>query len=481
MLEYTFYDNEATGLSTRHDQVTQFGGITCDESFRIKESISKFVRLLSYVVPHPSALKVTRKTAADLCDPRLVSEYGAAREISRFLTPNPGTTRVFVTYNGIKYDDELLRTMLYRNLQEPYFNSGRDAVKIDLLDVVRLVAAVAPGLFEVPKTPEGRLNFRLEAICPANGIELEAHDAYHDAVATMKLFKLVQERAPWAIELALVCGSPKRVGDLLTSSLTTGEPLFSFKSFGASTFSPLAILAYEGKKFIGFDLRGEISTESPTGIAEQLYKPGTPFQIVTTNKFPLLLSASGMRAVHGAELPDSIRERASEINRKTEFRQACRLAMSLNTVEKVNDPVSEEMIYDGFYGHDDKQKITEFNRATSWDARTAITFRDKRLRDFSARIILEAASMGGAALPSEAFPALAADCAEALCRPFQGADSRYTTIARCLADGADDEWVEWAMARYGSHPVFETCNGIEPERLSPPGQVNSTGQMTFGF
>jgi exodeoxyribonuclease-1 len=474
MLEYTFYDNEATGLSKRHAQVTQFGGITCDESFRVKDSISQFVRLLPYVVPHPAALAVTRKSPWDLCNPALVSDYSAARDISRFLTPNRGTTRVFVTYNGIKYDDELLRTMLYRNLQEPYFNSGKDSIKIDLLTVVRFVIAVDPEAIVVPRDPADKYSLRLENVCPANGIPLEAHDAYHDSVATMRLFRLIQDKAPWAIELALECGSTKRVEDILKSSIRTGEPVFNFTNFGNPDFAPLAIMASDGKKFLGVDLRADVNAEHGGKIAEQLYKPGTPFQIVTSNKFPLLLTADRIHAVNGARLTDLLRERANEINNKTAFKAACQDAVSLNTLEKVKDATSEELIYDGFFENEDKRRMSAFNSAISWAERAKIPFSDRRLKDFSARILLDAVANGEAALSPEIIRSLAIDCSEALCRPFSAADSRHMTIAKCIEDGADESWIEWARERYGDHPVFDVVPQVMPSL--PP-----TGQMTFTF
>lgn len=474
MLEYTFYDNEATGLSKRHDQVTQFGGVTCDESFRVKDSISQFVRLLPYVVPHPTALAVTRKTAADLCDPTLTSDYVSARSVSRFLTPERGVRRVFVTFNGIKYDDELLRTMLYRNLQNPYFNSGKDAIKIDLLSVVRLVVAAEPEALVVPRDEEGRISLRLENICPANGIMLEAHDAYHDSVATMRLFRLVQEKAPWAIELALECGSARRVEEMLYSSIQTGDPLFSFTSFGKADFAPLAIMASHGKKFLGVDLRADAYPEDGGKIAELLYKPGTPFQVVTSNKFPLLLTAARMRTLQGLELPESLCERANEINNKTAFRAACKDAVSRNTLEKVNDAASEELIYDGFFDGEEKRRMADFNGTSNWAERAKIAFVDRRLRDFSARIILDAVANGEAALPPEVIRSLAIDCSEALCRPFGPVGSRHMTIARCIEEGADEAWVDWARGRYGDHPVFEAAPRV---MQAAPG----AGQMSFGF
>jgi exodeoxyribonuclease-1 len=474
MLEYTFYDNEATGLSKRHDQVTQFGGVTCDESFRVKDSISQFVRLLPYVVPHQTVLSVIRKTAGELCDQSLISDYAASANISRFLTPSRGTQRVFVTYNGIRYDDELLRTALYRNLRYPYFNTGRHSIKIDLLWVVRLVVAVDPQALVVPRDAEGKTSLRLEAVCPANGIQLKAHDAYNDSVATMALFRLVQEKAPWAIELAMQCGSASRMEELLASAIKTGEPIFSFTSFGTPDFAPLAVMATHQKKYIGLDLRTDTYAEDCGRIAEQLYKSGTPFQVVTSNKFPLLLTCAQMRDVRGYELPESLVERANEINKKTALLAAAKDAVSLNTFEKVNDSTSEELIYGERITRDDESRMSAFHAAVNWADRAKIAFTDKRLRDFSARIILDAVANGDAALPADVIRSLAIDCSEALCRPFAASDSRYTTISKCIADGADDAWTDWASERYGDHPVFDA---VPRAMMKAP----AAGQMAFGF
>lgn len=474
MLEYTFYDNEATGLSKRHDQVTQFGGVTCDASFGIKDSISQFVRLLPYVVPHPTALRVIRKTAGELCDPTLISDYAAAGNISRFLTPARGVTRVFVTYNGIRYDDELLRTTLFRNLRNPYFNTGRDAIKIDLLSVVRLVVAADPEALVVPRDAEGKMSLRLEAVCPANGIQLQAHDAYHDSVATMALFRLVQAKAPWAIDLAMQCGSASRMEELLANAIKTGDPIFSFTSFGTPDFAPLAIMATHQKKYIGLDLRTDTYAEDCGRIAEQLYKSGTPFQVVTSNKFPLLFTCAQMRDVRGYELPESLIERSNEINRKTALLAAAKDAVSLNTFEKVNDSTSEELIYGERITREDESRMATFNSSGNWVDRAKIPFADKRLRDFSARIILDAVANGEAALPADVIRSLALDCSEALCRPFATSDSRYTTISKCLEDGADDVWTEWARERYGDHPVFDA---VPRSMMKAP----AAGQMAFGF
>lgn len=471
MIEYTFYDIEATGVRRRHDQISQFAGLTCDSSFGIKDSISQFIRLLPYVVPHPKALEVTRKKAGDLADPALPSEYVAAKSVHKFLNPAPGVTRVFVTFNGIRYDDEMLRTMFFRNMLNPYFNTGRDSVKIDLLTLVQFVNAAAPGTVTVPRDEDGKPSFRLERLCPANGIAIDAHDAYHDSVATMELFRLVKARAPWAVDIAMRCGRTADVEKFVAKAKETGEPVFLFTHFGKPDFVPLALVASDTmKRTIGIDLRSAEVPAVAGKISDLLYKPDSPFQIVTSNKFPMLLSEADIAGLGQHALPESLRQRARDINSYNGLRDACIDAMSLNKVEKVNDPTSEELIYGSFLKDGDYRQMSVFNRAGTWLEKAQVDFSDRRLRDFSARIVLEGIKSGEAVLPHDVISRLAVDCAEALTRPFKATNDRYNTISEGLSTG-DAEWADWARETYGDHPVFDAA----PVPPPPP------GQLAFGF
>jgi exodeoxyribonuclease-1 len=482
MLQYTFYDSEATDVHVRHGQMTQFGGITCGEDFGIAEKISQYIRLLPWVVPHPGALAVTKKNPSDLTDHALPSEYEAARTIQRFLLPPRGVTRVYVTYNGLRFDNELLRTTFYRNFLNPWFNSGRNTVNIDLLPLVRLVHSVDADAITVPTDGEGAPIFKLDRLCPANGIALDAHDAYHDSVGTMQLFRLVQERAPWAVELAMKCGSESAVEAMIADARRDGLPLYRFTHFSRPDIAPVFPLAYDGKRHMVFDTRGEVfagTEETPADIAGQLFKKGSFFSIIQTNKFPILMTPAFARERLGLD-PESLRHKINEINSKESLLSTAKAALSINTVETSLDNTSEERIYDGYLDDQDKREMAAFNRAANWLDRAQVSFKDPRLRDFSARIVLEAVKRGDARLPHDVIEGLMHDCAEALTRPFREGGNRWTEIAQCLSDGADQNWVDWAIGRYGDHPVFSTaCGNLLQDTLPAP--ETARGQLAFGF
>lgn len=475
MTEYAFYDNEATGISVRHDQITQFGGLITDGELRIKERMDISIRLLPYVVPHPKALQVTGKRADDLTDPNLPTEYEASREIGRFLRGDASTERVYVTYNGLSYDDELLRTTLFRNLNEPYFNSGRNHLKIDLLELVRAIHGLAPNAISFPVDENGKVSYRLEKICPANGIEIAAHDAFGDSLATMELFRLVQAKAPWAIDIARRCGSARSVEAMLREALDSGDPVFRLTSFGKTEIVPLAVVATDGKKkFLGYDPRREAPPPDPTEIAAQLFNPASPFTLLAANRFPILLTAEEVASMTDLEADDVLRDSAKRINGDAAFCKASREALSLNSPKEVNEPSSEEMIYSGFPSRGDKANMARFHSAPTWEDKAQVPFEDARFRDFAARLVLEAVRCGRCSLPASVLSRLSEDCAAALTRPFAPPSARHATLASVIAEeAASDEWVEWALGRYGRHPALDG--------RTPAAPANEPGQLAFGF
>src|SRR5690606_26985624 len=132
----------------------------------------------------PGALAVTGFDVRSIEDPGLPDEFEAARRIHAAMRAPNGSTRTFITYNGLRFDDELLRTLFWRNLLDPYVTSGRQARRIDILPLVQLASHMVPGAVRIADegTP-GR--WRLENVAPLNGIATASHDGVGDAVATL--------------------------------------------------------------------------------------------------------------------------------------------------------------------------------------------------------------------------------------------------------------------------------------------------------
>lgn len=468
-MRYAFYDNEGTGISVRFDQITQFGGLICEDNLRISTSLNQRIRLLPYVVPSPEALEVTRQTFENICDPSLPSEFEAARRINAFLMPEKGIPTAYITYNGIQYDDELLRTTFHRNLLDPYFNSKSGCVRLDLLHVVKLVDHVEPDALIIPKNADGRKTYRLEALCPANGIKLQAHDALNDADATRRLFGLVRERVPHLIDIALRSGDPLAVTTLIRQATENSEPLFLFTSFGHHDVVPLAVIADDGKKrFVAHDLRFDLESRGAAHIAENLYKPGSSLHVITANKAPMIMTASEVDRLNLYKVSDHLREKTKDINHDVMLKSSCSEALVNKKYETVDNPLSEELIYGGYPSRADQFAMRDFHSANSWESRSGISFSNPALRDFAARVILEAAGTGECLLSENVRRVLATECGEALLRPYGRRDARYTTISQVMEKGTTPEWIAGASARYGDLSSFLP---------DPP----KSGQLTLGF
>jgi len=475
MTDLVIYDTEASDLDVRHGQITQFGAIRADTDFNVLAETDIRVRRLPWIVPSPEALKVTGTSAHELSGEGTISEYRASELIESFLVPGYGQERIFITFNG-RFDDELIRSTLFRNLRSPWFTSGKLSVKVDLLDMVRLACAAGRDLISVPVNDKGQDSWRLENLCPANGIRIEAHRALGDSYATMELARLVRKAAPWAWETAVRCGLASRCESLLAKAASTGEPVFLFTHFGKAEVVPAAVLGTDKKKkWVLADLRGarEIPSDREE-IASLLFTAGTPLPVIRSNNSPYLLDRETAMAIDPQIDLDGILSRAVHI-KDSPIPEMATASLKSRTYEKAGTLTSEERIYSGFVSDWDKPTMTRFHRAHSWQEKASLKFRDDRLADFAARIVLEARHYGEADLSEGQAREAEALCSEALSRPWAAAeDARWTTLASAALN-ADDEWLSWASAEFGHVPGAETTTFQNVEDSA------QARQMDFGF
>ena len=212
---FFFYDLETSGLNPRQDRIMQFAGQRTDMNLEpIGEPYNLLVTLNDDTLPSPDALMVTGITPQ-----KTVEEGYAEAQFARMLSEEIFTPdTIAVGFNNIRFDDEFIRHLLWRNFHDPYEWSWKDGrSRWDLLDVVRLTRALRPEGINWPLVDDkGEPSNRLELITSANGIAHEnAHDALADVTALIAVTKLIKQKQPQLYDYLLKMRDKKVVQQLV--------------------------------------------------------------------------------------------------------------------------------------------------------------------------------------------------------------------------------------------------------------------------
>ena len=211
---FFFYDLETSGLNPRQDRIMQFAGQRTDMNLEpIGEPYNLLVTLNDDTLPSPDALMVTGITPQ-----KTVEEGYSEAQFARMLSEEIFTPEtIAVGFNNIRFDDEFIRHLLWRNFHDPYewsWKEGRS--RWDLLDVVRLTRALRPEGINWPLDAKGEPSNRLELITSANSIAHEnAHDALADVTALIAVTKLIKQKQPQLYDYLLKMRDKKVVQQLV--------------------------------------------------------------------------------------------------------------------------------------------------------------------------------------------------------------------------------------------------------------------------
>jgi exodeoxyribonuclease-1 len=263
---------------------------------------------------------------------------------------------------------------------------------------------------------------------------------------------------------------------MISEAVEKEEPLFLFTHFGSPDIVPCFPVAADGKrKHILVDLR---SNEYPVHIEAALAvvgRNGTPYPIIKSNLSPIFADRERVLETHDIDLP-LLSEKIRNIKNNQDIKKVCSEIFTRQTFKIPDHQTSEERIYGGFIEGEDKHRMKRFLETPSWQERALMEFDDDRMRDFAARIVLDAAYNGETSLSEQVSYDLQQKCAEALARPFAGPDARWATIASVLAADPPQEWVEWAREHYGLEQDWGAS--VEESASPPPGPAR---QYSFPF
>jgi exodeoxyribonuclease I len=210
---FFFYDLETSGLSGRDDRIMQFAGQRTDMKLQpVGDPFNLLVRLNDDTLPSPDALMVTGITPQ-----QTVTDGYTEAQFSQILINDVFTEdTIAVGFNSIRFDDEFVRHLLWRNFRDPYEWAWRDGrSRWDLLDVVRMTRALRPDGIEWPVV-DGKPTNRLELLTKVNKIDhLSAHDALSDVQALIAVTRLIRDKQPQLYEYLLKIRDKREVQKLV--------------------------------------------------------------------------------------------------------------------------------------------------------------------------------------------------------------------------------------------------------------------------
>lgn len=199
---FYFYDTETTGTRASTSRIMQFAGQRTNLNLEpIGDPDDLLIRITPDVLPEPDAVLIHGIT------PQKTLQDGITEaEFARIFYENIALAdTIFVGFNSVRFDDEFVRYLLYRNFYEPYewqWKDGRS--RWDILDALRMMRALRPEGVEWPFESDGKPTVRLERMTQANSLAHDnAHTALADVMATISVAKLMRSAQPKLFEYLL--------------------------------------------------------------------------------------------------------------------------------------------------------------------------------------------------------------------------------------------------------------------------------------
>ena len=251
---FYFYDLETSGISARDARIMQFAGQRTDLNLKpIGVADIFYIKLTPDILPDPDAVLITGITPQ-----KTLTDGISEAEFLQYFYKNiatPGT--IFTGFNSIRFDDEFIRFLNYRNFWDAYeWQWQNNRSKWDILDVSRMTRALRPEGVEWPFDSEGKPSNKLELLAKANKLNhSQAHDAASDVEATMALARLIKQKQPKLFDYLLSMRDKKHVEELAlkpepfvyTSGRYSGENLKTTAAITVTTHPTQkgAVLVYD--------------------------------------------------------------------------------------------------------------------------------------------------------------------------------------------------------------------------------------------
>jgi exodeoxyribonuclease-1 len=393
---FYWYDLETFGLNSRSDRIAQFAGVRTDTELNvIGEPDEFFCQPVFDYLPDPQSILVTGITP-EQCAQRGMKEAEFATAIQKQFS-QPGTC--ISGYNNIRFDDEFMRFLFYRNLHDPYGWQWRNGnSRWDILDVVRATYALRPEGINWPRHEDGTPSFRLEDLTVANGLMHEAaHDAVSDVLATIALARLIKEKQPRLFAYFLKLRDKRQAQSLLDYQQLKPVVHVSGKIPAErgclAVMLPLAPHPKNKNAVIAYDLSHDpqdLLTLDAEAIQERVFTrqdelaegdARVPLKAIHSNKSPVLAPLGVLKGVDLQRLKldwQTIKDNLEKIQ------QAPSLQAKLQQVfapQEYPAPDVDEALYSGFISDTDRYRLDRLRENAPDSLRQPPPFEDSKLSE----------------------------------------------------------------------------------------------------
>lgn len=397
---FLWHDYETFGANTRSARPAQFAAIRTDADLNpIGAPMMLYCQPANDFLPEPEACLITGITPQE-CLQKGIPEYQFAAQIEQALAW-PGT--IGVGYNTIRFDDEITRFMLWRNLIDPYAREWQnDCGRWDLLDVVRTAYAMRPDGITWPIKADGKPSFKLTDLSAANGLAHEAaHDALSDVRATIALAQLLKRTQPKLFDFCFGLHKKDRVlAELgLPATQASASPFWHVSGMFApergclALMWPLAMHPGNKNELLAWDLAqdpSELAQLNAAQIRQRLFTKSSDLpegvrrlavKSVHINKSPMVMR--NLKVLNATMAQRWGIDVDAQLQNAAKARDLPDMSAIWAEVFKRDDtgPVDvDEDLYGGFVGNADRRRLNDLRLRTPQElAQTRPAFEDPRL------------------------------------------------------------------------------------------------------
>jgi exodeoxyribonuclease-1 len=213
---FLFMDYETFNSKTKGGRASQYASLRTNSNLDlIKDNASNFFcEQIDDNIPSITASLITGLTPQKIMRFKSKEEhpnesiycndfhvYNEFNFIKNILKEMKKPSTCVLGYNSYSFDDEYTRNLAYRNLFDPYEREWENNnTRFDVYFLIWATYVLKPDLINFPSIlPENGLesevSFKLEHLTKENNIIHEnAHDAFSDVIATIKLMKLIKTK-----------------------------------------------------------------------------------------------------------------------------------------------------------------------------------------------------------------------------------------------------------------------------------------------